>query len=44
MSNAAQAVEMPALPEVVEISENDALEALLDNEQFCEYAWVVLAA
>ncbi|MGF0335762.1 hypothetical protein [Ectopseudomonas toyotomiensis] len=45
MSNANnQALELPALPEVAEISESDALEVLLETEQFCEYAWAVLAA
>nr|WP_177412002.1 hypothetical protein [Pseudomonas sp. RW407] len=40
----AQAVEMPALPEVEEVSMADIEEELLNSSHFCDMAWLIFSS
>lgn len=40
----AQAVDMPALPEVEEVSANEVEAELLKSSHFCDVAWLLFAS
>lgn len=42
--NYAQAVEMPALPEVEEVSLTDIEDELLNSSHFCDMAWLIFSS
>ncbi|WP_258164140.1 hypothetical protein [Pseudomonas sp. 17104299] len=42
--NYTQAVEMPALPEVEEVSLTDIEDVLLNSSHFCDMAWLIFSS
>lgn len=43
-AQATQAVELPALPQVEEVSLHDVEAELLSSSRFCDIAWIVFAS